>query len=132
MRSTISRHLLLGGVVAVAIILGGVLPASAASGSSVLADCNAHGKLTSNYSTAVLRAALSEMPADMKEYTNCYDVVRRGLDAAISHRAVGGGSGGGGSGGSFLPTPVLVALVVLALVGAGFGAVAIRQRRTDQ
>jgi hypothetical protein len=131
MRSAISRHLVLGGLVAAAISLGVALPAFAASGSSVLTDCNSHGKLTSSYSTAALQAALSEMPAGMKEYTNCYDVVQRGLLASINHGG-GGGSDGGGSGGSFLPTPVVVVLVVLGLVGAGFGAVAIRRRRTSQ
>ena len=74
-----------------------------------------------------LRGALTTMPADVKEYTNCYDVIQRTLLAQVGGH--GGGSGGSGSGGSFLPTPLLVVLILLGLGAVSFGAVAIRRRR---
>jgi ABC-type phosphate transport system substrate-binding protein len=119
---------LLTGLAALAPGLVSALPARAAAGSAALADCNAHNTLTHSYSTAALQNALATMPADMKEYTNCYDV--------IQHALLGGGPGsnngtGSGSGGSFLPTPVLVVLVLLALGGATFGAVTVRRRRSS-
>jgi hypothetical protein len=68
------------------------------------------------------------MPADVKEYTDCYDVVQRQLLAQIGG-GHGGGAGGSGSGGSFLPTPLLVVLILLGLGAVSFGVVAIRRRR---
>jgi hypothetical protein len=109
-------------------VLGTATPALAAT-SPVVSDCNSHGTLTRPYSAAQLKTALSTMPADVKEYTDCYDVVNRALLAQIStsHGSTGGSSSGG-SGGSFLPTPVLVVLVLLALAAATLAALAIRRR----
>ncbi len=73
---------------------------AAASSSQVLADCNSSGHLTGSYSRTDLQGALSGMGADTREYTNCYDVVRRALlssAAAGGGRAGGGGASGGGS-----------------------------------
>lgn len=92
------------------------------------ADCNSHGRLTQHYSVAELHTALSGMPADEKEYTNCYDVIQRQLLAQVSGTHSGTDSSQSGSSGSFLPTPVIVAIVVLALGGATLGAFAIRRR----
>jgi hypothetical protein len=89
------------------------------------ADCNANARLTHHYTASQLQSALVSMPADVREYTNCNDVLQAALRAEL-----GGGAGGsGGSGGSFLPTPVVVVLVVLLLAAAGLGAVALRRRR---
>jgi hypothetical protein len=114
----------------VAALTSGALaaPAAGASLSPVVADCNAHGRLTRTYTLAELQLALSTLPADVKEYTNCSDVISRALLAQTANHSDGGGSGGG-SGGSFLPTPVIVVLVVLVLAGATFAAVAVRRRR---
>ena len=89
------------------------------------ADCNANGRLTAHYTAAALRQALATMPADTKEYTDCYDVIQRTLLADLGQLK---GSGSGGSGGSFLPTPVLIILLVLVLAWAGFATVALRRR----
>ena len=73
---------------------------AAASSSQVLADCNSSGHLTGSYSRTDLQGALSGMGADTREYTNCYDVVRRALlssAAAGGGRAGGGGASGGGN-----------------------------------
>ena len=98
--------------------------------SRITADCNGHDALTHVYSVAALQNALATMPATMKEYTDCQDVIGRALTNALgSGHGKGGGSGGGG--GSFLPTPVIVILVLLALAAATFGAIAVRRRRGD-
>ena len=105
-------------------------PAAAAQ-SHVVADCNAHGRLSGHYSPAQLRNALSTMSADVKEYTNCYDVIQRALLAQIGSSQVGGTPASQSSSGSFLPTPVIVVLVVLVLGAAGFAAAAVRRRGSD-
>jgi hypothetical protein len=103
-------------------------PAAAANVSQVISDCNTHGRLTQRYSVAQLRTALNTMPADVKEYTDCYDVIQRTLLAQLGGAHTGGG-GDSGSGSAFLPTPLIVVLAVLALAALGFAAVALRRRR---
>lgn len=110
-------------------------PALAAGQSPAVTDCNAHGRLTHPYTAKQLQTALSTMPADIKEYTDCYDVIQRALLAKVgaqhksgSGGAVSGSSGSSGSGGSFLPTPVIIVIVVLVLAAATFGALALRRR----
>jgi hypothetical protein len=98
----------------------------AAGLSPVVADCNTHARLTHQYSLAQLRNALATMPADVKEYTNCSDVIQRQLLAQLG--GVHGHGGSGTQGGSFLPTPVIVVLALLVLGGAGFAAYAWRRR----
>lgn len=113
-------------VLALVLALGASLasaPAWAASGP--VADCNANARLTKHYTAAELRSALATMPADVKAYTDCYDVIQRALLADLGQLH---GSGSGGSGGSFLPTPVIVVIVVLLLGAAGFGTAALRRR----
>jgi hypothetical protein len=126
-RRSVIAALLLGALCSAATGMVAAPPARA-SATQVIADCNAHGKLDGHYSAAELRGALATMPADIQEYSDCYDVIQSQLLAQLSGR---GGSGGSdpGSGGSFLPTPLIVVLVVLVLAGATFGAVAIRRRR---
>jgi hypothetical protein len=104
------------------------LPALAAQ-SQVVSDCNAHGRLTGHYSSVQLRNSLSTMSADVKEYTNCYDVIQRALLAQIGSSHVGAGTPASqSSSGSFLPTPVIVVLVLLVLGAAGFAVLAVRRR----
>jgi hypothetical protein len=55
------------------------VPAYASSGTKVIADCNAHNMLTRHYTIPQLQNALSTMPADVAEYTNCHDVIQRAL-----------------------------------------------------
>ncbi len=115
-------------IAAVTVLAAALLAAAPASArlSKVVADCNTHTRLTQTYTTAELRTALNTMPADVKEYTDCYDVIQRALLADIGGiKADGGGSGGGGS--SFLPTWLLIVLGVL-VVAAGVFAVIARRR----
>ena len=118
-------------IAAVAVLAVGLLAAAPASAalSGAVADCNAHTRLTHTYTAAELRMALNTMPADVKEYTDCYDVIQRALLADIGGiKANGSGSGDGGS--SFLPTPLLIVLGVL-VVGAGVFAVIAYRRRSS-
>jgi hypothetical protein len=91
------------------------------------ADCNKNGTLTKHYSVQQLRTALATMPADIKEYTNCPDVINNQLLRQLGKLPGSGGSGGGG--GSFLPVWLLVVLALLVLGGAGFGVMAVRRSR---
>lgn|ERR1022692_2240051 len=116
------------GVTAAAMAGALTAPAAFAGESPVTVDCNAHGALTHHYSITQLRSALASLPAQVKEYTDCYDVINRQLLAELGTGGKGG-AGGGGSGGSFLPTPVIVIVVVLALAAVTFGAVELRRRR---
>jgi hypothetical protein len=116
-----------------AVLLAGMLSASAASaspGTAAINDCNTHGHLTGHYTVPQLHDALNRMPAVVKEYTDCYDVIQRALLAGVagSHPSDSGGTGG--SGGSFLPTWLIVVLVLLALAAATLGAIALRRRGT--
>jgi hypothetical protein len=104
------------------------VPSALAAGNAVINDCQTNGKLTGDYTLPQLRHALAIMPASVKEYTNCYDVITQAENSALSTGHFNGGAGKG-SGGSFLPTPVIVILVLLILAAVTFGAVAIRRRR---
>jgi hypothetical protein len=97
---------------------------------AVIADCQAHLRLTHNYSVAQLENALATMPSDVREYSNCEQVV----EAALTYAGGKGPNNGAGSssGGSFLPTPVIVILVLLVLMAVTFGAVSIRRRSSAQ
>ncbi len=115
------RRLLLAALIAV------IVPATcaASAGADPIADCNANDRLTQHYTVPELRHALAVLPADIKEYTDCYDVLQRALLAELSKS----GGGSGGSGGSFLPTPVLIIVIVLVVAAAALGAVALRRRQ---
>jgi hypothetical protein len=122
--SRIRRRLLLASI---AIVLISASPAAAGIGAPVIADCQAHLRLTHHYTVAQLKNALATLPADTTEYTNCEQVI----ESALTHPGGQGANNGtgNGSGGSFLPTPVLVVLVLLVLAAATFGAVSVRRRR---
>jgi hypothetical protein len=113
--------------VALAGAVSGVPSALAAGGNVIINDCESNGQLTHSYTLKELQHALAVMPASVKEYTNCPDVIQQAIAAAKRHH--GSVPAGGSSGGSFLPTPVIVILVLLILAAVTFGAVAIRRRR---
>jgi hypothetical protein len=98
--------------------------AMAAGGNAVINDCESNGTLTHQYTLAQLKEAIHVMPATDKEYGSCYSVIE---NAITNHGRTG--AAGKSSGGSFLPTPVIVILVVLILAGVTFGAIAIRRRQ---
>ena len=101
--------------------------AAGAASSPVVADCASHGRLTRQYSVSQLHTALTEIPVDIQEYTNCYTVIQRALLTQVSNSRTGGGPTSQSSSSSFLPLPVIVVLAVLGLGAAGFGVVALRR-----
>ena len=107
--------------------------AQGGSAAQAISDCNNHSKLTAHYPPEALRTALATMPADVREYTDCYDVIEKQLFAELGTSSTAGtGGGGSSSGGSVLPTWLLIVIVVLALAALTFGALAIRRRRLEQ
>lgn len=71
-----------------------------ASGDDVLRDCNDDERLSKRYSQEEYREALDNIPADIRQYTNCQAVIRQAqLSAAGSSSGGGSGSGGGAIGG---------------------------------
>jgi hypothetical protein len=116
-----------------AVSLGMPALAGAAGGtaSQAISDCNDHGRLTQQYSTTVLRSALAQMPADVREYTDCFDVIERQLFKQLGSAKSGTPAGATtSSGSSGLPTWLIVVIVLLALAAITFGALAIRRRST--
>jgi hypothetical protein len=113
-------------LVATIACLTAAAPASAGIGAPVIADCQAHLRLTHHYTVAQLQNALATLPADVGEYSNCRQVI----ESALTHPGGKGANNGtgSGSGGSFLPTPVIVVLVLLVLAAVGFGAYSVRRR----
>jgi hypothetical protein len=117
---------------AVTVLTGGALAvpsAWAAAGNPIINDCEASGQLTHAYTLSQLRHALAVMPASVKQYTNCYDVIEKALIQARKTGTAGPAPSGGGAGGSFLPTPVIVILAVLVVAALGFGGLALARRR---
>jgi hypothetical protein len=102
--SRLSRTLLLFALLAqlaLVALVALVVPASAlaAAGSAVIRDCTSNGRITQHHSRRELRQALDNLPADIEEYSNCHDLIRRALLAA-SRGGGGSGGGGGSEGGS--------------------------------
>ena len=98
-----------------AIALGAPSLVAAAPGGTAaqaITDCNDHAGLTAHYSVATLRTALATMPVDVREYTDCYDVIQKQLFAQLGTSGSGGsGTTGGSSGGSVIPTPLLILII---------------------
>ncbi len=100
-----------------------------AAGNAIINDCQSNGQLTHPYTVKQLRHALAVMPATVKQYTSCFDVVQSALVSARKHGGTApAGSGGGSS--SFLPTWLIIVIVVVLLAAVTFGAMAIRRRRS--
>ena len=104
--------------------------ASSGTAAQAITDCNDHSRLTQSYSSPVLRQALAQMPADVREYTDCFDVIERQLFKQLGQSGAAGGGSASSSGSSGLPTWLIVVIVVLALAAITFGALALRRRRT--
>jgi hypothetical protein len=80
-------------------------PATAVAGSDQLyRDCQ-DGKIDGKYTQSQYQQALANIPADVDEYTDCRQVIRRGQLQAAGGKSggshtTGGGSTGAGGGGS--------------------------------
>ncbi len=69
-----------------------------ASPDDVLRDCNADESIDEKHSDADKRAALKTMPGEMKEYTDCEQVIKASINDGKADSSSGGGSSGGGGG----------------------------------
>jgi len=108
--------------------------ATSSTPSQAISDCYAHSRLTAHYSTDTLRKALVQMPADIREYSDCYDVIEKQLFVQEGSNSSGGSGtpvSGSGSSGSVIPTALLIVVVLLALAAVTFGALAIRRQRGE-
>lgn len=124
-RSLTARVRFLPLLYALVAILAAV-PAAQAAANPVISDCSQHNQLAGHYTVAQLRGALSALPADVREYTDCYDVIDRQLLVQLG-KLPGSGSGSGG-GGSFLPAWLIALLAVIVLGGAGYAGLMLRRR----
>jgi hypothetical protein len=86
------RHI----AVLLGVLLALAMPATAlGSPTGVIRDCNKDGKLDKKYSKQDLKKALKKLPSDIKEYSDCSDVIRAAIDQAGPGAAGGGGGGAG-------------------------------------
>ena len=117
------------------LVAGGLAVAAgnAVASQSPAADCNDHGyKLTQSYTVAELEHALATMPASIKEYTPCYQVIQQELDKVIgTGTGTGTGTTSSGSSSSFLSGPLIVIVIVLVLAGGGAAYLASRRKPSD-
>lgn len=70
------RRPLKAAAVIASVLLLPVTPALA-SGADVILDCNDNGRLTRKYTQKEYRQALAQMPADVRQYTDCENIIRR-------------------------------------------------------
>jgi hypothetical protein len=73
-----------------------------ASGSAVVKDCANDGKIDKSYSQKDYADALANLPADVDEYSDCRDQIRRaqlGGGGGGGSTSGGGATGGGAAGG---------------------------------
>lgn len=108
-----------------AILALALLPSQALAISPVTADCNTHTRLTKHYSVDALRNALATMPADVKEYTSCYQIIEDQLYHQLGKPVPG--SAGSSSGGSGISAPILIVIIVVLLVGGALAYAAWRR-----
>jgi hypothetical protein len=99
-----SRHRFMRRALLLTALLCLLAPASsfastASEGNRVIRDCSSDGEINGKYSQAAYKYALSHLPSDLAEYTNCADAIRQAQAAAASGST--GGGGGGGTGGGF-------------------------------
>ena len=107
------------------VVGAGVGVAASKASAAILAECSS-GALAGHFTVQQLESALATMPASTKQYSSCPDVIQAALSHAQRHRGVAFATG---SDSSFLPTPLIVILGVVALLIIALGAVAVRRRR---
>ena len=91
------RHILVS--LAALCVIGATAPAAFASYQDVIRECYNTGSLPAGkYSRHELLQARSHLPSDIREYSDCEDLINAAL-------AAGKRSSGGGGGGGSVPTP---------------------------
>ena len=89
------RNILLAAVTVLAALGATAQSAGAADYHAAIRDCNDDGVLQGRYSLHTLRQARAHLPASLREYSDCADVLARAI--AQAGRPGSGGSAGGGS-----------------------------------
>ena len=89
------RHILLAAVGALAVLAATAQTAGAADYHAAIRDCNDDGVLQGRYSLHTLKQAKKHLPASLREYSDCSDVLARAIAAA--GRPGSGGTAGGGT-----------------------------------
>src|SRR4051812_50153244 len=89
------RHILMAAVAVLAVLAATAQVASAGDYHAAIRDCNDDGVLQGHYSLHTLRQARAHLPASLREYSDCADVLARAIAAA--GRPGSGGPAGGGS-----------------------------------
>jgi hypothetical protein len=95
-------------VLAVPAVLACLLvPAAAAhaSGRDVVRDCTDNGRIDGYHSPQDYKSALSSLPSDVAEYTDCRQIIEAAQRRDAHRHAPGTGGGGGGGGGGFPGVP---------------------------
>jgi hypothetical protein len=118
---------------------GGASGASSLCGDKVLSDWADNGRLDGVYPLRCYQAAMSKMPADLRDYTDAGDVIQRALTRAVtssggrglgSEVAAGTTPNVGGESTTALPLPLLVLIgVSVAVLAAGALGHLARRRR---
>jgi hypothetical protein len=88
----------------IAILLGALAlaaPAQASTTDTIVQDCqhSTNGQLSGSYTRKQLETALNNLPADVLEYSSCYDTIKQALLGGKSHTGGGGGTNANGAGG---------------------------------
>jgi hypothetical protein len=86
-----TRHIPVILTVALAVLAASAPVASAANYHDAIRDCNDDGVLQGQYSRSTLRQARNHLPASLREYSDCADVLAR----ALANAGKKGGQGGG-------------------------------------
>jgi hypothetical protein len=85
------RHIPISLVAALAVLAAGAPTAGAANYHDAIRDCNDDGVLQGHYSRQTLRQARNHLPASLREYSDCSDVLARAIAAAAHPGAKDGG-----------------------------------------
>jgi hypothetical protein len=118
-------------------LAGGASAAGSLCGDKVLSDWADNGRLDGVYPLRCYQAAMSKMPADLRDYTDAGDVIQRALTRAVTSSgergtevAAGTTPNVGGESTSALPLPLLVLIgVSVAVLAAGVLGHLARRRR---
>jgi hypothetical protein len=95
---SLTRHITAIAVTALALLALAAPAALAANYHDAIRDCNDDGILQGRYSQSTLRQARNHLPASLREYSDCADVLARALAAAAK-------KGSGGTGGGYTTPP---------------------------
>jgi hypothetical protein len=87
------RHIFPIALAAVAVLAASAPNAVAANYHDAIRDCNDDGVLQGRYTARTLRQARNHLPASLREYSDCADVLAKAI-AAASRPGSGGTAGG--------------------------------------